>query len=277
MTKNENAGTLIEVLAGLFPNSSRTSLRSWIKEGRVLVDNAPVVRSDAPVTAGSEVQLADRKRWVGKSKSGPTLRIIYEDPYLVAVEKPEGMLSVSTQFEKQDTAHALVKAHYHPKKVFVIHRLDQDTSGVMIFALDETCYHRLKTLFEKHAIDRIYYARVSGKPDPASGTWKSYLYEDASYRVHETDDPTRGELAITHYTLLETKGKSSILELKLETGKKNQIRVHCNSHGCPIIGDKKYGGTGEKRLFLHAQKLAFVHPMTQKQMTFISPVPESFR
>lgn len=277
MTHHQNIETLLEILAQLFPKNSKTSLRSWVKEGRVLVDNVPATRADAQVAPGAEVKLADRKRWVDKPKSGPALRILYEDSYLVAVDKPEGMLSVSTNFEKQKTAHALVKAHFHPKKVYVIHRLDQDTSGVMIFALEETCYERLKGLFEKHAIDRIYYARVQGKPEHASGTWKSYLYEDAAYRMHETDDPTRGELAITHYTVLETRGKSSLLEVKLETGKKNQIRVHCSSHGCPVMGDKKYGGTAGKRLFLHAQKLAFVHPMTQKQMTFISPVPESFQ
>ena len=227
---------------------------------------------------GAEVTLADRKKWIDKSKIGASLRIIYEDQYLVAVDKPEGMLSVSTHFEKADTAHALVKAHYHPKKVFVVHRLDQDTSGVMIFAIDETCYNRLKDLFEKHEIERIYYALVTGCPTPSSGTWQSYLYEDGAYRVHETDDPVKGELAITHYTVVEKKGRRSRLELKLETGKKNQIRVHCSSHGCPIIGDKKYGTGGKlaKRLFLHAQKLAFIHPMTQKPMNFISPIPKEF-
>lgn len=269
----EKEAALLDLLAEEFPKNSRTSLRSWIKEGRVLIDGIAATRNDQRVAVGDTVTLGDRMRWIGDN-----LRIIYEDQYLVAVDKPEGMLSVSTAFEKGDTAFALVKAHYHPKQVYVIHRLDQDTSGVMIFALDETCFHRLKQLFIKHDIERLYSALVVGVPEPLSGTWKSYLYEDAKYVVHETSDSTLGELAITHYRVVETTKKRSRLELKLETGKKNQIRVHCSSAGCPVYGDKKYGvvDRAAKRLCLHAQSIAFIHPMTQKPVHFASPVPDFF-
>jgi tRNA pseudouridine32 synthase/23S rRNA pseudouridine746 synthase/23S rRNA pseudouridine1911/1915/1917 synthase len=269
----EKETSLLELLAEAFPQNSKSSLRSWIKDGRVLVDGLPATRNDQRVAVGDTVTLGDKRRWIGKD-----LRIVYEDEYLVAVDKPEGMLSVSTAFETNETAFALVKAHYHPKQVYVIHRLDQDTSGVMIFALNETCFHRLKELFIKHDIERLYSAVVAGTPEPTSGTWKSYLYEDARYVVHETDDPSLGELAITHYRVLESTKKKSRIELKLETGKKNQIRVHCSSHGCPIIGDKKYGDPDRtaKRLCLHAQSIAFVHPMTQKPVHFASPVPDFF-
>lgn len=270
----EKEGSLLDILGEAYPNNSKTSFRSWIKEGRVMVNGVPASRNDQRVVIGDVVTLGDRKRWIGDS-----LRIIYEDSYLVAVDKPEGMLSVSTAFETKETAFALVKTHYYPKQVYVIHRLDQDTSGVMIFALDETCYRKLKELFASHDIERLYSAVVEGSPEPSSGTWQSYLFEDGNYKVHETDDPRLGELAITHYRVLEASKKQSRIELKLETGKKNQIRVHCSSHGCPIVGDKKYGQASRKakRLCLHAQSLAFEHPMTHKQVSFSSPLPEFFR
>ena len=188
------------------------------------------------------------------------------------------MLSVATAFDKTNTAHSVLKAQFKPRQVYVVHRLDQDTSGVMLFALKENCFEAMKKIFEKHDIDRVYYAIVEGNLDSSSGTWQSYLYEDANYHVHSTTSAQTGELAITHYEVKAANKHYSLLELKLETGRKNQIRVHCQQAGNPVVGDKKYGATKNplKRLGLHAYMLAFVHPSTHKKKIFTSPLPEVF-
>jgi len=267
---------LLEALAKLAPDSSKTSLRSWLKEGRVFVNGKCEKLGTHLVSEGQVVSLGAK----AKHTSEGDLKIIYEDNHIVVVDKPHGLLSVSTAFENGITAHGLLKKNYKPKKVYVVHRLDQDTSGVMLFALSEEAYIALKKMFEKHDLERSYTAIVEGKMEFADGTWRSYLYEDpVTYIVHETDIPEQGKLAITHYQVFKTTKKHSVIQLKLETGKKNQIRVHCQKAGFPIIGDKKYGAKSNpiKRLGLHAHLLCFDHPITHKKMRFESPLPEEFR
>ncbi len=264
---------ILDALALLSPGSSKTSLRSWIKEGRVYVDGRLVSKNTLLLHAGQVVSLGEKKK---RAEGG--LQILYEDSDIVVIDKPSGVLSVATNFEKGETAHAFLKQRYKPNKVFVVHRLDQDTSGVMLFALSENAYLRLKQTFEEHDIDRTYIAIVQGVMEESSGSWSSYLYEDANYVVHSTQDPARGKLAITHFTVTGKSRKCMRLQLNLETGKKNQIRVHCRDAGHPIVGDMKYGAATNpiKRLCLHAHLLAFKHPITGKLMRFTSPVPEAF-
>ncbi|EFB40368.1 RluA family pseudouridine synthase [Parachlamydia acanthamoebae] len=264
----------LDALAKLSPNSSKTTLREWLKHERVFVDDQIVKIASTPLEAGQTISLGVRK---ARKEKVP---ILYEDAHLVVIEKPAGLLSVATNFDKAKTAHAFLKERYRPRKVYVVHRLDQDTSGVMLFALTGEAFFGLKALFADHDIDREYTAVVHGKMTQQEGTWQSYLYEDKAYVVHSTQDPDKGELAITHFKTVEARTHFSLLNLKLETGKKNQIRVHCEDHGFPIVGDKKYGGEGEshitKRLCLHAHHLGFVHPIYKKEMSFDSPIPEKF-
>lgn len=264
---------LLEALALLFPQSSKNTLRSWIKDGRVQVEGIPVKNASIQVLEGQEVTVGQRKKIIGGG-----IKIIYEDADLVVIDKPSGLLSVSTAFEKGETAHALLKAHYRPRKIFVIHRLDQDTSGTMVFAFNQKTYEGLKDLFEVHDIQRSYTALVEGQMLSPAGTWQSYLYEDSQYVVHETEDEEYGRLAITHYRTLATSKRYSGLELTLETGRKNQIRVHCQAAGHPVVGDKKYGAQSNplKRLCLHAHLLAFKHPISKKEIRAESPIPEEF-
>ncbi len=264
---------LLNILAIMFPDSSKTTLRSWLTEGRITVDGEVVKQGQTIIEKDQEINLSTKPQFAGGG-----IRIIYEDRHLVAIEKPQGLLSVATAFEKGETAHNILKKHYHPRKVQVVHRLDQDTSGVMLYALSDEGYNGLKILFEKHSIERCYYAVVEGHPSPKNGTWQSYLYEDDLYMVHSTTDPEKGRLAITHYSTKKTSSRFSLLELRLETGRKNQIRVHCNDHECPIVGDKKYGSKTDliKRLCLHAELIAFIHPVTGKEMCFTSPIPAAF-
>lgn len=253
--------------------SSKTTLRSWLKQGRVSVDGKIVKKGDIIVGKGEEIAVGRRKQ---KIEMG--IEILYKDGHIVVVNKPKGLLSVATAFEKGNTLHVFLKKRFRPKKVFVVHRLDQDTSGVMIFALSVRARDKLKSMFKKHTIERAYVAIVEGKMKHKQGTWKSYLYEDENYVVHSIHDPKKGRLSITHYEVIDVSKRYTKLNLKLKTGRKNQIRVHCKDAGHPVVGDKKYGAKTNpiKRLGLHAYLLTFVHPITQKKMRFESPVPESF-
>lgn len=272
-TVAESNDQLLNIIAKMAPDSSKTNLRSWIKEGRVSVDDVLIKRADYLVGRGQKVVVGNKIHLVERK-----LRIIYEDSHLVAIEKPEGLLSVATDFEKEETAHFLLKKHFHPRKIHVVHRLDQETSGVMLFALSEAGYKGLKHLFEVHDIERSYCAIVEGQITPSQGTWQSYVYEDGNYVVHSSQNPEKGSLAITHYRVASVHAHYSRLILHLETGRKNQIRVHCQDSGHPVIGDKKYGSGVNpiKRLCLHASSLAFDHPVTGKRLEFISPIPEAF-
>ncbi len=264
---------LLEALATLFPDSSKSTLRSWVSSGRISVDGSTAKSLKCKIAKGQLISISSKTRLVEN-----TFPILYSDDSFVVIEKPVGLLSVSTAFEKTETAFAYLKRKYYPRTVHVVHRLDQDTSGVMLFALNEQALEKLKKIFEKHDIERRYIAIVEGAFPEQKGTWQSYLYDDPNYIVRVTQDPSKGELAVTHFNV-KTKSKGyTLLELTLETGKKNQIRVHCQEAGYPIVGDKKYGSKCNpiKRLALHAHTLGFIHPLTGKSLRFTSPLPDSF-
>ncbi|HEY4831568.1 MAG TPA: RluA family pseudouridine synthase [Waddliaceae bacterium] len=264
---------ILDALAQMAPDSSKSTHRSWLKEKRVLVDGDVVTLWKTILREGQHLSLAPKTSYLPEG-----IRLLYQDSGLIVIDKPEFVLSVATDFEKEKTAHAILKKEFRPKKVYVVHRLDQDTSGVMLFALNEKVHQALRSEFEKHNVERCYAAIVEGHLSEAEGTWKSYLYEDGNYVVHSTPDTEKGDLAITHYQLLGTSQKYSWLDLRLETGKKNQIRVHCKDAGNPVVGDKKYGAESDpiKRLCLHAYLLGFRHPITKKMLRFKSKIPEKF-
>lgn len=265
---------LLEALTQLCPQSSKNTLRAWIKEGRVEIDKIIIKNVSFKVLQGQQISIGQRRKIL---RSG--LPILYEDQDLVVMDKPSGLLTVATAFAKGETLHAHLKAHYRSRRIFVVHRLDQDTSGALVFAFNEETRDRLKALFEAHDIERAYMALVEGKMESPSGTWRSYQYEDSQYVVHETTEETEGSrLAITHYRTMASSKRYSCLDLRLETGRKNQIRVHCQSAHHPVVGDKKYGAKTNPlhRLCLHAYLLAFQHPTTKKRMRFEAPIPEEF-
>jgi tRNA pseudouridine32 synthase/23S rRNA pseudouridine746 synthase/23S rRNA pseudouridine1911/1915/1917 synthase len=264
---------LFDFLIKSFPSSSRNTLRSWIKEGRVLIDGIPIKNLSAQLLEGQNVVIGQRKKLLPCG-----IEILYDDQDLVVINKPSGLLSVSAAFEQGETAHAWLRAYYLPKRIYVVHRLDQDTSGVMMFALNRETCEALKEQFEKHSIERAYTAVVEGNVVKKGGTWQSYQYEDKQYVVHETEDESFGRLAITHFKTKASSRRYSLLELTLETGRKNQIRVHCQSVGHPVAGDRKYGARTNpiKRLCLHAHLLAFKHPTKKKLLRFESPPPAEF-
>ncbi len=264
---------LLECLAILAPESSKTTLRSWLKEGRVSVDGvvekigSKLIKKNQIVTVGA--------------KAAPTIdgiSILYEDSHLIVINKPAGLLSVSANFEKGKTAHAILKNHFRPRKIYVVHRLDQGTSGVMLFAFSEKAYEKLKKTFEEHDIIREYIAILEGHLPENAGIWESFLYEDDNYVVHETLDSEKGSLAITNYEVITRNKLYTWVKFRLETGKKNQIRVQCKAAGHPVVGDLKYGAVRNplRRLCLHAKRLVFKHPITGKDLQFETPLPEEF-
>jgi 23S rRNA pseudouridine1911/1915/1917 synthase len=258
---------IIQWLQIHYPESSMATLRSLLKAGRVYCQGKRVIRADTPLEGSEKIEVL-KKRFTISDR----LEILFEDRDLVVVNKGEGLLSVATDFEKEGTAHALLKRRRKSPCVYPVHRLDRETSGVMVFAYSEQARHFLKNLFYKHEITREYIAIVEGHLAKDRGTWQSYLEEDALYRVKSVDEG-KGQLAITHFEVLKKMEKSSLLRLTLETGRKNQIRVHASESGHPILGDQKYGSKSDGRLALHAHLLSFVHPVTGKLLSFTSPPP----
>ncbi len=261
---------LLEAISQLCPDSSKTRLREFVRQGRILVDNETVTRSDIELEAGQVLLFEERR--VKYDFSG--LKLVHEDQFLVVIDKPSGLLSVSSNFESQETAHAKLKKRYYPKKVFVVHRLDQDTSGLLLFTTHQESYTALKKALKDRLIKRTYNAIVEGKLE-GTGTWTSYLFEDTTYFVHVSDDPTKGELATTHYEAISYKNGYTLVKFTLDTGKKNQIRVQAARAGYPIAGDAKYGAKTNRfgRLALHATNLELTHPHTKKNLLFCSNFP----
>ena len=230
------------------------------------------------------------------------LRIVYEDNYIIVIEKKEGLLSVGTSRGKDEmTAHSLLcnyvrntaprRGRYAPTpRVFIVHRLDRETSGLMVFAKSEEIKRALQDNWDEAVTERKYVAVVNRdlSGGEKTGTIRTWLKENSAYIVYSSPKDNGGQLAITHYKVLgsNAKNKKSLLELELETGRKNQIRVHMQELDAPIYGDKKYFCDSQqhlmenkkaRRLYLHAYKLSFIHPVTGKEMKFSTPVPVSFR
>jgi len=266
----EKPMSLFEATQLLSPDSSKTTCRSWLKDNRVLVDDVVMTDGKELVFTGQTIRLGVRK------PKSDTLDILFEDRDIVVVNKPAGLLSVSTNFEKSACVHGFLKERYSEKnKVYVVHRLDQDTSGVILFALNEKAYEFLKEELKQRLITREYLAIVEGKLEK-KGAWECYLEEDASYRVHASTNPAHGEKAKTYYDVLANGKDFSVLRLHLETGKKNQIRVQASYFGHPVLGDGKYGSkTKFPHIALHARMLRFVHPRTKKVRSFTAAFPPS--
>ena len=198
------------------------------------------------------------------------------------MDKPEGLLTVATMHERDRTAHSLLTDYIRKgcgrsrKQVYVVHRLDRDTSGVLIFAKTEEAMERLKDRWKEH--EKIYLTIVHGILDQKTGTIESYLAENEGYVVYETRNRDKGKLAQTQYRVLKERKNLSLVEVRLLTGRKNQIRVHMASIGHPVLGDEKYGKGGDRvhRMALHARSISFKHPFTGEPLRFESDVPEVF-
>jgi len=208
------------------------------------------------------------------------LEIIYEDKYIIVVNKKSGLLTISNDKVKDNTLYhqiyTYLKQKHKNNKVFIVHRLDRDTSGLIVFAKSENIKYKLQDNWDK--THRYYYAIVNGIVEKKKDTIKSFLKETKSLLVYSSNDKTKGKLAITNYEKILSNNKYSLLNIKIKTGRKNQIRVHLNDIGHSIVGDKKYGVKNNplKRLCLHAYKLEFIHPITKERLILESEYPNIF-
>ena len=277
---DSSAPTLLEVLQRLFPDSSKTTLRQMLSSDRVRVNGAPARDAKRTVTANEKVEVTQK----AARPIDPRVRIVYEDGDIIVVDKAAGLLTVPSPEVRYETAETFLNAYLGGReddpRIHHVHRLDRDTSGLLVFAKNTYVRDRLQKLFEAHEIDRVYVAIVEGKLREPSGTFRSILAEDRDMRIRSIVDPAQGKEAITHYRTIASGRRYSILEVTLETGRRNQIRVHLSEAGHPILGDTMYGRGREEslgRLGLHAQVLGFAHPRSGEKVRFASEAPRAFR
>jgi len=210
------------------------------------------------------------------------LEVLAEDDSVIVIDKPAGLLTIATETEKTKTAYAILRAYLNnkkrPEKVFIVHRLDREASGVVVFAKSMQSKERLQDQFKDHSAGRRYVAVVEGRVKEDAFTVESYLAENAAYRVYSTRNRKQGKLAVTHVKVLKRGAKTSLVEVRLETGRKHQIRVHLAERGHPIVGDKAYGSAINplRRLALHGAQLDFKHPATGERQSFRSAYPREF-
>jgi RluA family pseudouridine synthase len=272
-------GPLIDALQALYADSSKTTLRQMLQSGRVRVNGEIEKDAKRRLEPDDVIDVAQKSLRIALPDE---LSILHEDDHLIVVLKSHGLLTVATEREREKTAQAYLNAYLLEKgegRIHVVHRLDRETSGVLVFAKDFATRQALKERFAAHAIDRIYVAVVEGAIDPPAGTIRSHLMERRDLRMRSVDAHPDAKLAVTHYRTLAAGPVYSVLEVTLETGRKNQIRAHLSESGHPVVGDQLYGSAANPlgRLGLHAKILGFEHPATGKRMSFTAPVPKSFR
>lgn len=276
----DSDGQLLDCLIATLPNKSRKLLKAVLRDQQVLVDNRVVTQFDQPLKAGQSVEVRWQKTSPQKRPHG--LNILFEDDDIIVVNKPAGLLTVATDKEKRKTAYALlsdyVKLADPDNKIFIVHRIDRETSGLLLFAKDEKVKRKIQETWLTTIKERTYIAVVEGEIKRESGTITSYLNESKAFIVYSSQSQRVGKRAVTHYKLLKSNKDYSMLQVNLETGRKHQIRVHMQDIGHPVVGDTKYGSKIKPigRLALHAQGLTFTHPKTDKLCSFETGIPEKF-
>jgi 23S rRNA pseudouridine1911/1915/1917 synthase len=205
------------------------------------------------------------------------LQTIFQDDHVIVVDKPAGLLTIATETERERTLYVQVREAIK-KKIFIVHRLDREASGLVVMAKTAAAKEKLQNQFKDHSAGRGYIAVVEGRVLPDAFTIRSYLAENAIHRVYVTKNAASGKLAVTHVSVVKRSPRTSLLEVRLETGRKHQIRVQLADRGNPIVGDKLYGSRSNplRRLALHGGRLEFRHPHTDKLMRFESPYPKAF-
>ena len=272
--------TLLSFLIESMPQRKRTSIKELLKHNQVAVNNIPTTQFDTEIHHGDTIKVNLTREF--RLFYHRRIKLVYEDDDIIVVNKGYGLLSMGTDRVKDGTAYSIVRDYIKwqdPRnKLFIVHRLDRDTSGLMMFAKNEQAMETMQHNWNNMVLNRKYLAVVEGKVEQESGSVRSYLAETSQYEVYSTQNPDEGQLAVTRYRTLKCKNGYTLLEVELDTGRKNQIRVHMKDLGHPIAGDRKYGAKSSPihRLALHAQTLRFVHPVTRREMNFETPIPTSF-
>ena len=272
---------LLQFLFSIFPSQSRNSVKSLLSSHRVSVNGAPVTQFNFKLTPKDVVIITKNPI---RKKTRSNLPIIFENDEMIVINKPSKLLSVPSDNEKGSTAFRMVNDYLQQKdkhnRAYIVHRIDEDTSGVLMFAKTEKIAHLLtdKDNWNNLVTKRGYYAVVEGKMPNKKGTVKSYLKKNAQNMMYSSKKPGDGQLAITHYEVMKESDEYSLLDVNIDSGRKNQIRVHMGDLGHFIIGDDKYGEPKNpiKRLGLHAYCLELKHPITGKKLSFKAPMPKEF-
>lgn len=270
---------LLEFLFEAMPDKSRTTVKSYLTKRRVSVNDLTTTQFNFPLRAGDRVT-------IGSGRTAPTpksqqLQIVYEDSDIVVINKRNGLLSIGTDKEQKRTAYYIlsdyVKQQHPDNKIFVVHRLDRETSGLMMFAKSQKVQEQMQRGWHRLVLDRRYVAVIEGALPGGEGEINAPLTQDRNHKMWVTRTG-EGEEAITFYTTLRRGENYSLVDLRLVTGKKNQIRAHLEWKGTPIAGDKKYSAKTNPagRVCLHAYRLSIVHPTTGKQLDFDTRIPKLF-
>lgn len=272
---------VMEFLLSKMGGMSRSSVKSLLAHRQVAVNEVIVTQFNHLLKVNDKIVVNSARGNI--ELNHPKLRIIFEDAYLIIVEKKEGLLTVSTGDNDETTAFSILKNHVKKSspnnKIYTVHRLDRETSGVLMFAKTREIQLALQEHWHQVVTRRVYVALVEGTVEKEEDTIVTWLTEnEKSLKIHSSDSDNGGQQAVTHYRRVKSNDKYSLLEIELETGRKNQIRVHMEGIGHPIVGDKKYGAELSPigRLGLHARVLAFYHPMTLEIVSFETPVPRDF-
>lgn len=274
------AAPLIEFLASAMPERKRTAIKQLLKYDQVKVNGNVTSQFDTELEPGTTVEVNFTRPFV--TFRNRRMQLVYEDEHIIVANKGYGLLSMGNDKIKEGTAYSILRDYVKDQdprnKLFIVHRLDQHTSGLMVFAKTMQAKDGLQHNWNNMVRRRQYVCVVEGKLDPAEGTVKSYLAENSKFLVYSTDDPKEGKPAMTHYSTIKSANGYTLTEVELETGRKNQIRVHMSDLGHPIAGDRRYGAKTSPihRLALHARTLVFIHPITRKLMEFETPIPASF-
>ncbi len=288
---------LMDFLLAKMGGMARSSVKQLLGQRRVKVGNGIQTRHDFMLKQGDVVRVSSGR---GNSQlTHPKLKIVYEDDDLIVVNKQPGLLTVAaTPGSSETTAYSILRAYVKRQNaragIYVVHRLDRETSGLLVFARSEELQHYMREYWRELVTERTYIALAEGVLNPREGKITTWLTEDKRNAVvYSSPVDDGGDIAITNYKTLKTSSvdipgfrdtgipkQYSLVELHLETGRTNQIRVHLASKGCPVVGDRKYGHGNESspidRLCLHAKVLSFTHPVTEKTVRFESPIPKEF-
>ncbi len=274
-------GELMNFLLSKMGGMSRSSIKSLLAHRQIMVNGKISTQFNLALKPNDLVTVTSGRGNV--ELHHPKLKIIFEDAYLIVVEKKEGLLTVSTGNSDETTAFSILKTHIKKSspsnRIYVVHRLDRETSGVIMFAKTKEVQVILQENWHRIITRRVYVALVEGCVAKEQDTIATWLTEnEKSLKIHSSMVDNGGQEAITHYKKIKSNDNFSLLEIELETGRKNQIRVHMQGIGHPIAGDKKYGSTTSalSRLGLHARILAFYHPISTEVVSFETPVPRNF-
>ena len=275
----EHPTLLLPFLLTVLTDKSRNNVKSLLSRKLIAVDGRLTSQFDTPLSPGQVVSLLDSP---GPRSGALPFPILYEDEHLIVVNKPAKLLSVATDKEKRRTAyHAVtdyVKSQHVDNRIYVIHRLDRDTSGVLLFARDPETKALFQSRWNEIVLRRGYQAVVEGRPPRDRDTIRSFLVETKTHLSFSGQPGPGAREAITNYEVTRTGNGYALLDISIDTGRKNQIRVHMKELGCPIAGDKQYGAQTNPigRLCLHAHELRLRHPATGEELTFTAKMPRDF-